>query len=276
MTGVIAVSGRFFYQEVHRAEKKREKSEIRVETGRGKWLFMAIFLLSALLHLWMLHHRVDVTRPIEVSQASPSVTRIRLREVSLPKQPAPEPVRRSLPKPKPEALEKTVKPMPVKKRVPVRKMRKKRVSPVKKSAPAKAATVPVKKRMPKQAAAKAPAEKPVTKAVKPRPVAPSPAKISEMKNAYLAELLGAIESRKFYPKIAKRRGMEGVVKVRFVLRKDGKIEKVAIAEGSGYGVLDRAALKTVASIGTFKPIPEVLKKERWEIVAPIRYQIETR
>ena len=70
--------------------------------------------------------------------------------------------------------------------------------------------------------------------------------------------------------------MEGVVKVRFLLRKDGGIEKIAIAEGSGYGVLDRAAAKTVAAIGSFKPIPETLKKESWELVVPIRYQIEER
>ncbi len=250
---------------------KEKKSVAGIGMGEGKLLFFTLLLLSLTLHIWMLQNRIEPPHRIVVSQASPSVTKIRLKEVRLPKA-SPTPVPQPAQKPAPKVPKKVAKPKPVKQKTPVRR---KKAVPVKKPTPQKTVSkpvqTPIKKALSAPATKKAPA-----KSAKPRPAAPSPQALRKFKNAYLAELLQAIESRKFYPKIAKRRGMEGVVKVRFVLQKEGRIEKIAVAEGSGYGVLDRAALKTVASIGAFKPIPEALKKERWEIVVPIRYQIETR
>ncbi len=271
MTGAIALPGTVLLEKTGSVKEKERKSGAKIGAGEGKLLFLAIFLLSLVLHLWMLQNRIEISHRIEVSQVTPSVTKIRLKEVRLPKV-SPTPVPQPAQKPAPKVPKRVEKQKPVKQKAPIR--RKKPV-PVKKSTPPKTVSKPVQ--TPVKKAVSAPATKKTpAKSAKPRPAAPSPQAPRKLKNAYLAELLQAIESRKFYPKIAKRRGMEGVVKVRFVLQKDGRIEKIAVAEGSGYGVLDRAALKTVASIGAFKPIPEALKKERWEIVVPIRYQIETR
>jgi len=54
-----------------------------------------------------------------------------------------------------------------------------------------------------------------------------------------------LESFKYYPASARRRGIEGHVEVGFTLTHDGAADQVAVLHGSGYAVLDHAALETV-------------------------------
>jgi len=54
-----------------------------------------------------------------------------------------------------------------------------------------------------------------------------------------------LESFKYYPASARRRGIEGHVEVGFRLTHDGAADQVAVLHGSGYAVLDHAALETV-------------------------------
>jgi len=54
-----------------------------------------------------------------------------------------------------------------------------------------------------------------------------------------------LESFKFYPASASRRGIAGEVDVAFGLAMNGRAYQVAILRSSGYEVLDRAALDTV-------------------------------
>ncbi len=54
-----------------------------------------------------------------------------------------------------------------------------------------------------------------------------------------------LESFKYYPASARRRGIEGHVEVAFRLTRHGAADEVAVLHGSGYAVLDHAALETV-------------------------------
>jgi len=54
-----------------------------------------------------------------------------------------------------------------------------------------------------------------------------------------------LESFKYYPASARRRGIEGHVEVGFTLTRDGAADQVSVLHGSGYAVLDHAALETV-------------------------------
>jgi len=54
-----------------------------------------------------------------------------------------------------------------------------------------------------------------------------------------------LESFKYYPASARRRGIAGYVDVGFMLTKNGSADQVSVVHGSGYAVLDHAALKTV-------------------------------
>ncbi|MDX8407849.1 MAG: energy transducer TonB [Mariprofundaceae bacterium] len=54
-----------------------------------------------------------------------------------------------------------------------------------------------------------------------------------------------LESFKYYPASARRRGIEGSVEVRFALATGGRAAELEVITGSGYVILDRAALQTV-------------------------------
>jgi len=60
-----------------------------------------------------------------------------------------------------------------------------------------------------------------------------------------------LEAFKYYPTSARRRGIEGDVDVSFMLAHGGVAEQVKVLKGSGYAVLDRAALTTVARAQPF-------------------------
>jgi TonB family protein len=55
----------------------------------------------------------------------------------------------------------------------------------------------------------------------------------------------AIEKAKTYPRLARERGVEGVVLVRFKVAPSGKIEKVDVVKSSGSDILDQASIRTV-------------------------------
>jgi len=60
-----------------------------------------------------------------------------------------------------------------------------------------------------------------------------------------------LEAFKYYPASARRRGIEGEVDVSFFLTGGGLASRLKVLRGSGYAVLDRAALKTVARAQPF-------------------------
>jgi len=70
-----------------------------------------------------------------------------------------------------------------------------------------------------------------------------PALVKQAKQEYLRRLLGHIESNKYYPAAARRRGLEAMVKISFELLADGRIRKLHIT--GGHKLLRRAAEEAV-------------------------------
>ncbi len=60
-----------------------------------------------------------------------------------------------------------------------------------------------------------------------------------------AVIESALERSKTYPRMARERGIQGVVHVRFKLRPSGDVETVEIVKSSGYDILDSASVRTV-------------------------------
>ncbi len=60
-----------------------------------------------------------------------------------------------------------------------------------------------------------------------------------------AVIESALERSKTYPRMARERGIQGVVHVRFKLRPSGDVETVEIVRSSGYDILDDASVRTV-------------------------------
>jgi protein TonB len=74
------------------------------------------------------------------------------------------------------------------------------------------------------------------------------------RESYLLQLLAHIDSHKFYPRSARRRGMEGEIQVVFYLHRDGSISSLQIKGGSR--VLRKAAKQAVQQSLALPPPPE--------------------
>ena len=115
----------------------------------------------------------------------------------------------------------------------------------------------------------APPAPPVVQA-SPKPSADS---VKMVTRTYLRSLKKQLEQIKDYPATAKRLKQEGVVRVRFTILADGKIEQIEVSESSRYSSLDNSAMDAVAKMEKFQPIPKILEKERWRIEIPIQYKL---
>ncbi len=80
-------------------------------------------------------------------------------------------------------------------------------------------------------------------------------------------LAAAIERTKHYPRIARERGIEGVVRLRFRLAPSGAVEKIEIVQSSGYEILDTASIGAVYRAA---PMPYV---GGW-VEMPMRYVLK--
>jgi protein TonB len=88
--------------------------------------------------------------------------------------------------------------------------------------------------------------------------------------AYIQQLHHLLERHKHYPRLARRRGEQGTVKVSFSIQADGSLQNIQLHTKSNSSRLDNAALKTVRHLnGLLPPLPNSLGKREWPIQVPI-------
>ena len=80
-------------------------------------------------------------------------------------------------------------------------------------------------------------------------------------------LQSALERAKTYPRLARERGIEGTVLVRFHVLPSGKVDAVNVVKSSGAKVLDDASVRTVLKAA---PVPFV---EGW-VEVPMVYELK--
>ncbi len=90
---------------------------------------------------------------------------------------------------------------------------------------------------------------------------------------YICKLKAEIERKKNYPQIARRKGIEGVVKVQFCISNDGRLKTVTIAASSGCPILDNEAVMSVRKASPFLCIPEELGKEELNMNVGITFKL---
>lgn len=73
---------------------------------------------------------------------------------------------------------------------------------------------------------------------------------------YMRKLKEKIESIWVYPPEAQARGLYGDLKIRFTIKRDGKLGAVELERTSGYKMLDDAAIKALKDGEPYWPIPE--------------------
>ncbi len=80
-------------------------------------------------------------------------------------------------------------------------------------------------------------------------------------------LQSAIEKAKNYPRLARERGIEGVVLVKFRVLPSGDVEEVSVVRSSGASILDEASVRTVRRAA---PMPYV---NGW-VEVPMVYELK--
>lgn len=93
------------------------------------------------------------------------------------------------------------------------------------------------------------------------------------KERYYADLAAWLERHKRYPQRARQLRQEGVVRVRFVIDRGGRLVSHRIEKGSGHAALDEAASDLLRRASPMPAIPASLGQSRLEIVVPIAYRL---
>ncbi|MNZ94934.1 Gram-negative bacterial tonB protein [compost metagenome] len=107
--------------------------------------------------------------------------------------------------------------------------------------------------------------------------APSIAANSKALPTWQSDLLRHLAKYKRYPEDARRRGLQGINRLRFVVDAEGKVVSYSMAGGSGSAALDRATLEMIRRAGKVpKPPAELLNNGTIEVVAPFVYSLDRR
>lgn len=86
---------------------------------------------------------------------------------------------------------------------------------------------------------------------------------------HISQIVAMLKENLYYPRSARKKGIEGVVKVKFTLSTDAKISNIQIIQ-SKYEILSRAAIETIESLGGKMPKP----KEELTLTIPINYDLK--
>ena len=84
----------------------------------------------------------------------------------------------------------------------------------------------------------------------------------------LAKIATLIKENLYYPRMARKRGIQGSVTVRFMLLRDATVTQITTISSSS-GILTRAAIKTIAELSGKFPKP----KTDLMLTVPIRYSL---
>lgn len=163
----------------------------------------------------------------------------------------PEEKPKTKPKQKPKQMVK--KPKPVKKKAPEQKSSPEVITDRQQVNPAAAPAVPVSgKTVP------AASSGPVTMVY------------GKTQNALMSRIVQSLLKHRYYPQQARRRGIQGVVLVAFVIRKDGTVDSIAVVKSStGADLLKQAAVTTVKNASRDFPITG----KDIKVVVPIEFKL---
>jgi len=134
-------------------------------------------------------------------------------------------------------------------------------------APAAQADRPVQAAPPPPASAS-----PASDAVAAAPAAP-PAPAASQQDDYVRTLLRWLEPHRRYPRAARVRGLEGLVRVSLLIDRAGSVLESRVAESSGEPLLDAAALEMVARAAPAPPLPAHWGAQRAVFLVPIRFAL---
>ena len=230
-------------------------------------VFIAVVIAHLLALQTYIAKKEAVTKPkakvyritlssVVVKKPVPIPPKPKVEPIILPPDPEPE-----VQKPEPIILppdpEPVVKPKRVKKKIKKRKKKK------------------VVKPQPKPEPIIEP--EPIVEEVVPEPIVEQVKEVvqtvdtSSLKDAYTSEIRRQINQHLFYPRMAKRLRMQGVVEVAFRVLSDGSITNIQILNAPKK-LLGKGAIKTLKMLN-LRPIPNALGESFLDITIPIEFRL---
>ena len=110
----------------------------------------------------------------------------------------------------------------------------------------------------------------------PKKIEPNDSDINAARDAYTQNVQSELRRNHRYPKIAESRGIQGEVKVKIVIDKEGNVSNVIVLESSGNASLDEGAIATVRRSNLKQFYPEILHGRSYEFTTPIVFTIAER
>ena len=97
--------------------------------------------------------------------------------------------------------------------------------------------------------------------------------IAGAKADYAAILLAWLEQHKEYPRRARARRQEGVVRLFIAVDRQGEVREAYVEDSVGHVLLERAALDMLERARPLPPLPDDIQGERLELVVPVHFYI---
>lgn len=164
-----------------------------------------------------------------------------------------KPEEKPKPKPKQKPKQMVKKPKPVKKKAPEPKSSPEVITDRQQVNPAAAPAVPVS-----------------GKSVPAASSGPVTMVYGKTQNALMSRIVQSLLKHRYYPQQARRRGIQGVVLVAFVIRTDGTVDSIAVVKSStGADLLKQAAVTTVKNAS--RDFPNTGKDIK--VVVPIEFKL---
>ncbi len=219
----------------------------------GKFGVIGVFVVVCVAHFLALQSHISKQKAISKPKAK--AHHITLSSVIV-KKPVPVP-----PKPKVEPIILPPDPEPIVKPKPKPKPKPKRKKRVKKPKIVEPVVVP-------EPIIKEVIQEPIIEQV----VAPVvTVDTSSIMDAYKSEIRRQIRKNLFYPKMAKRLRMQGIVQVAFCVLKNGEITDIKVLNNPKK-LLGKGAMKTLNSL-SLRPIPSELNEQSMDIKIPIEFKL---
>ncbi|MDX2423502.1 MAG: TonB family protein [Amphritea sp.] len=93
------------------------------------------------------------------------------------------------------------------------------------------------------------------------------------RQSYLTRVMARIARFKRYPRSARKDGVTGVVVVKFIIRKNGKVASSEIINSSGDARLDQEAIDMLVRSSPFASIPDELSNSHLELTLPVEFSL---
>lgn len=90
---------------------------------------------------------------------------------------------------------------------------------------------------------------------------------------YFSKLKKTIQSTWSYPRAARYAALQGRVKVRFIILKNGDLAQAKVLSSSGYDILDAHVLQALGEAAPFDPLPWHFKEPRMEVTGVFTYLV---